>query len=75
MRKFDNIMLGIWIMLIIVQIILLIYNISRNQQERVYLYGTHQADISFNNQKIYSKKRRNKKWAEQEKVLRIGFIY
>lgn len=52
MRKFDNIMLGVWIMLIIVQTILLIYNISRNQQERVYLYGTHQADISFDNQKI-----------------------
>lgn len=52
MRKFDNIMLGVWIMLIVIQVTLLIYNISRNRQERVYLYSNHQADISFNNQKI-----------------------
>ena len=52
MKKNDIVLLCVWIMLLIIQATIIIYNISRNQQERVYLYGTHQADISFNNQKI-----------------------
>jgi hypothetical protein len=39
-------------MLLIIQVTIIIYGIVQNQQERVYLYGKQQIDISFNNQKI-----------------------
>lgn len=52
MKKNDFVLLCVWIMLLIIQATIIIYGIVRNRQERVYLYGSHQADISFNNQKI-----------------------
>lgn len=52
MKKNDFVLLCIWIMLLIIQVTIIIYGIVQNQQERVYLYGKQQIDISFNNQKI-----------------------
>ena len=52
MKKNDLILLCAWIILLIIQVAFIIYGIVRNQQERVYLYGKQQIDISFNNQKI-----------------------
>ena len=52
MKKNDLVLLCAWIILLIIQAAIIIYGIVRNQQERVYLYGKQQIDISFNNQKI-----------------------
>lgn len=52
MKKNDFVLLCVWIMLLIIQVTIIIYGIVQNQQERVYLYGKQQIDISFNNQKI-----------------------
>lgn len=52
MKKNDLVLLCAWIILLIIQAVFIIYGIVRNQQERVYLYGKQQIDISFNNQKI-----------------------